>query len=557
MNDVATTPIVGRSATASPDRSLTPHDHPGRVPFLASSWGTGLAFVGMIAEFAALSFAIDTGSIDVAGPFAAVVDFAPELVRIALVSLLFAGLLVGPGRLRPLLRSFLRSSGRHASRTSWGPIHVLTTCVFGVMTVAVCRPGVLSGELGGLWFLAWCALAAATCGTALLTLAPSGFWRDALGENVGRLAAAVLLGTGAWGAGQFTRTGTAGLVDGTFACVTALLELLGFAVVADPAKHVIGTNGFVVHVAPGCSGYEGLGLVSAFLVGFVVVARNRLRFPNALILLPLGAALALTANVLRIALLIAIGSAASPELALGGFHSQAGWVTFNVVALGTMALGLTCPWFARPTALSSTSTAASVESPATMFLLPLLTWLAAGMVLEAVCPNPTLAYAGKTLAAVAVLIACRSAFAGIAFRVSPFGLLAGVVTFGLWYVIGRFEATTPIELPTDPWWIVARFVGSVLVVPVVEELAFRGYLMRRWVSPDVTRVPLGSVPFSAILVTSIGFGLLHGWWVAGTVAGVVLGLTAKRRGLGDAIVAHAVANLLVAVAAVSGETWLW
>jgi CAAX prenyl protease-like protein len=108
-------------------------------------------------------------------------------------------------------------------------------------------------------------------------------------------------------------------------------------------------------------------------------------------------------------------------------------------------------------------------------------------------------------------------------------------------------------------WVGLRLVGSVLLIPLVEELAFRGYLLRRVQSVDFTRVPLDRIHVPAILVSSFAFGLLHQMVVAGTIAGALFAFAQLRRGsIGDAVVAHAVSNALVAVAVLGFGRWdLW
>ena len=76
--------------------------------------------------------------------------------------------------------------------------------------------------------------------------------------------------------------------------------------------------------------------------------------------------------------------------------------------------------------------------------------------------------------------------------------------------------------------------GLPITVPLVEELAFRAYLTRRLMGPDVERLPLGVFTWSSFAISSVLFGLLHGtFWVAGTVAGMSFAtgaLSAPRAG---------------------------
>ena len=121
----------------------------------------------------------------------------------------------------------------------------------------------------------------------------------------------------------------------------------------------------------------------------------------------------------------------------------------------------------------------------------------------------------------------------------------------------------PTDLPTkDHWpaalqgmssagatlWLTARVVGYVLVTPLAEELAFRGYVMRRLISPEVDRVPLGAFTWLSFLTASLLFGVFHGQlWLQATLAGMAFAAALyRRRSLGDAVLAHATTNGLIA-----------
>jgi CAAX prenyl protease-like protein len=108
-------------------------------------------------------------------------------------------------------------------------------------------------------------------------------------------------------------------------------------------------------------------------------------------------------------------------------------------------------------------------------------------------------------------------------------------------------------------WICFRLAGSVLLVPIAEELAFRGYLIRRLTSRDFETLALTPVAVFPALVSSVGFGLLHGRWLAGTIAGLAYAFSLHRRGeLSDPIAAHMTTNALIAVAVLGAGAWrLW
>src|SRR5262249_31374140 len=115
-------------------------------------------------------------------------------------------------------------------------------------------------------------------------------------------------------------------------------------VVSDPVALTIGTPRFRVAIAPGCSGLEGVGLILLFTGAWLWFFRRECRFPQALVVLPVGAVVMFLLNAARIATLIAIGNAGAPGIALGGFHSQAGWIAFNGVALLFTLAFRRVPW---------------------------------------------------------------------------------------------------------------------------------------------------------------------------------------------------------------------
>ena len=103
-------------------------------------------------------------------------------------------------------------------------------------------------------------------------------------------------------------------------------------------------------------------------------------------------------------------------------------------------------------------------------------------------------------------------------------------------------------------------VAAILTVPIAEELAFRGFLIRRLISGDFDELSPRQYTYVGVLVSSVAFGLLHGdRWLAGTLAGLIYALAYLRRGrIGDAVVAHATTNALLAACVLLGGKWdLW
>jgi CAAX prenyl protease-like protein len=103
-------------------------------------------------------------------------------------------------------------------------------------------------------------------------------------------------------------------------------------------------------------------------------------------------------------------------------------------------------------------------------------------------------------------------------------------------------------------------IGGVVTVPVAEELAFRGFVLRRLISADFASVDPKRFTWLSFVVSSLLFGLLHGSrWIVGVMAGMVFAAVWRRRGsIGDAAAAHAAANLLLAIwVFVTGDWRFW
>lgn len=412
----------------------------------------------------------------------------------------------------------------------------------------------------GAWALAWATLlAVALVAWLLLVLPARAFARLARG-SAGLLVACVATGTLAWWAGHATAGLWLPLRDATVALVATILSGAGLEVARDDAGVTLALGDFAVDVGPTCSGYEGIGLMTVFVGAFLAWFRDVLRFPNALLLLPAGIAAAWLGNGLRLAALLEIGARLSPAVAMGGFHAYSGSLLFSAIALGLATVARRSPFFS--TGGDPGVSAVSPPSDAPAYLLPWLALLATSMATGAASAggaDPL--YALRLLAAVAVLFLRAPFLRGLAVAPEPAAFALGALAFGAWLALAP---GTPADGVASSWPAGAaafalRAAGAVAIVPLVEELAFRGYLARRVVDRDFATVPGSRVGAGAIAVAAIAFGLLHDRLVAGLVAGVLFGLALRRRGeVADAVAAHATTNaLLLGWVTATGRWDLW
>jgi CAAX prenyl protease-like protein len=145
-------------------------------------------------------------------------------------------------------------------------------------------------------------------------------------------------------------------------------------------------------------------------------------------------------------------------------------------------------------------------------------------------------------------------------------VLIGALACLLWIAVLPAGDAAPLAgalagLPTAGRvaWVGSRLAGSILVVPLVEELAFRGFLLPWLVSPDFEASDPRAWTPAAVGLSSLAFGALHVNWVAGALAGLVFAAAKLWRGrLADAVLAHAACNAgLAAAALLGGRLDLW
>jgi exosortase E/protease (VPEID-CTERM system) len=412
----------------------------------------------------------------------------------------------------------------------------------------------------------WIAIGGAAALSLVTAMAPWRLWRQAavaLDTVWWYGVITALLSASAMHLSQQLWQSTATL---TFNLVRQVLLPVIPALRAYPATRVLSTDSFSVEVSELCSGLEGMGLMLAFSGAWLLYFRREYIFPRALLLIPVGVAAIFSLNVLRIAALILIGDGGFPEVALYGFHSQAGWIAFIAVACGLVLLSRRSAWLNRTAAHSSVSPA--MHNPTAAYLMPLLAILAAGAVTRAISSGFEFFYPLRLVGGLLMFARYRQKLATIDWHWSWRGPAVGVLVFLVWIVAAHFvlpESGMPEKLATVPaalrgFWIVSRIAGSILIVPIAEELAYRGYLMRRLAAPDFESVPFRSVRWPALTVTAIAFGLAHGaLWLPGIAAGLAYGLILVRRGrIGEAVAAHATTNALIASSVLGWSQWqLW
>lgn len=440
--------------------------------------------------------------------------------------------------------------------------HVVAAMVFAATSNDV-YAGIASQRLAATWILAALAmppLAAAAFAplvdwTSFARRARSLWLHTAFGTALAM--AGVTLFQSAWKpASRLTFT----LVE------TILRPFYGSNLTANAESFRIATGRFGVIIAEECSGLEGIGLLIAFGVVCLALFREELRFPHCLALFPIGITILFLLNTVRIAALITIGHFGARDIAIGGFHSQAGWIAFNGVAFGLCLLARRWSWIWLRVDNAGERTE---DEPTTAFLAPFLAILAAGMFVHAMSGAFEWLYSVRMAAAALVLWRYRKTYSTMNWRAGWPAIVAGLGVFVLWIGADWFQGIAIAPMPgalaeagviPRTLWITMRSLGAIVIVPVAEELAFRGFLLRRIGHDEFQAVSFERASRSGLALSSVLFGLLHGSrWPAGIAAGFAYAWAVRARGrIGDAVVAHAITNGLIAVLVIGLGQWqLW
>lgn len=222
---------------------------------------------------------------------------------------------------------------------------------------------------------------------------------------------------------------------------------------------------------------------------------------------------------------------------------------------------------ASPLALSPAALARCIPFVVFMALLALRGYLPAGLGIDT-----RWIYGAQTLIVAGLLAWYWRGYGELARQNLPearevgWAVVVGIAVFAVWVrldapwmQLGSATASfVPLDDAGQPIWtlIALRLAGAALVVPVMEELFWRSFLMR-WVEhPGFERVDPQTVGLRAVLLSTFVFTLAHTLWLAAVVAGLAYAWLYRRSGkLWTAVIAHAVTNALLGVWVIWTGRW--
>ena len=151
----------------------------------------------------------------------------------------------------------------------------------------------------------------------------------------------------------------------------------------------------------------------------------------------------------------------------------------------------------------------------------------------------------------------------------------GLTVFALWiapdYLIPGYRESPLLSNPVmghlhssimpgdlqSSWVLSWRTARAVLIVPIVEELFWRIWLMRWLVNTDFQKVPLGTYTPIAFWLTAILFASEHGpYWDVGLLTGIIYNFWMIRtKSIADCILMHLVTNAALSAFVIATAQW--
>lgn len=184
-------------------------------------------------------------------------------------------------------------------------------------------------------------------------------------------------------------------------------------------------------------------------------------------------------------------------------------------------------------------------------------------------------YPVRIVAVVSILYSCRCRYRELDWkglvnlRYTSVSVFAGLVVYLLWITLDSWTlGLTQTGVGYNPEKlahsaklavITIRILGAVLVVPLMEELFWRSFLIRYIQNPDFEKVAIGGFSWASFLITIVLFGVEHHQIVAGIVAGIIYNLLLYHtKNIAHCVLAHSITNLILAGYVLAAGRWdLW
>ena len=124
-------------------------------------------------------------------------------------------------------------------------------------------------------------------------------------------------------------------------------------------------------------------------------------------------------------------------------------------------------------------------------------------------------------------------------------------------IMGEVRVSLSAEQLSSPLLLLFRTISAAMMVPVLEELFWRAWMLRWLVKTDFESLPMGSADRQSVWIVAALFAVEHGpYWEVGLLTGVMWNWWMMRtKSLGDLIFVHAVTNLILSLYVIWSKQW--
>ena len=225
--------------------------------------------------------------------------------------------------------------------------------------------------------------------------------------------------------------------------------------------------------------------------------------------------------------------------------------------------------------MPSSDTATRAISPAEQYIAPFIAFL----ILLAVGPKLPIVASWEAALRVLVLgalcVICWPRELPVVPKYAFASAIIGAAVFVLWIapdlvfpgyrssalfsnsIVGQPHSSIQPDALRSAWILGWRTARAVVIVPIVEELFWRGWLMRWLIDTDFQKIPVGTYSTFSFWLTAVLFASEHGpYWDVGLITGIIYNLWAMRsHSIADCVLMHAVTNAILSAFVISSAQW--
>jgi CAAX prenyl protease-like protein len=213
--------------------------------------------------------------------------------------------------------------------------------------------------------------------------------------------------------------------------------------------------------------------------------------------------------------------------------------------------------------------------PAIRYIAPFATVLAFLVLWPKAPLDPRWAWPITVLAGGAVCLVCWPRELSFVPARWPASVAIGAAVFVLWIapdllfphyresavfsnaIFGQVHSSLPAQAVHSSWVLAWRTARAILIVPIAEELFWRGWLLRWLINSEFQKLPLGSYSPFAFWITAALFASEHGpYWDVGLATGIVYNWWMIRsKSVASCVLMHAVTNGLLSAYVIAYDQW--